>query len=373
MKRQYCQLCGCRVNAIELEIKPDFNQPVVTGAGLVALDVVIGGHERMPRFWVGGSCGNILTILAYFGWRSFPIAYIGKDTASEIMLDDLDKWGVKTNFIFSSEKTFTPIIVERIKDAQNGAYPTHVFEFKCPFCGAMLPRNKHLPTAIAETIIQRIPNSNVFYFDRVSSSVLALAKIQKSKGALIVFEPHRLVEKSLFRKCLEISDIVKYSSEQIKSISAEPYVPLEIQTLGARGLRYRLKNDAVVSDWTLLAGLKSQRIVDSAGAGDWCTAGIIHFIGQRGAQPFRNLEKETIERALSFGQRLSTIKCSYEGPRGLMYYIQKRKLQFMLDDSFSEPEFCDKESSNLTQPLSENHRICPQCLVNNHETLSGHY
>ena len=39
---------------------------VVVGAGLVALDVVLDERTATPpRLWAGGTCGNVLSILAF--------------------------------------------------------------------------------------------------------------------------------------------------------------------------------------------------------------------------------------------------------------------------------------------------------------------
>ena len=41
---------------------------VVLGAGLVALDVIIPADLDAPvRLWAGGTCGNVLAVLAYLG------------------------------------------------------------------------------------------------------------------------------------------------------------------------------------------------------------------------------------------------------------------------------------------------------------------
>jgi fructokinase len=352
------------VIAIELEINSHFNKPVAMGAGLVALDIVISKRENEARFWVGGSCGNILTILAYFGWRSFPIAYLGKDQASEIMFEDLNKWGVNTDFIFLSDATATPIIVERIKNRDDNSHPTHVFEFKCPFCGSMLPRNRPLPKTVTEMLIGKMPASNVFYFDRVSGTNIALAKIQKSKGALIIFEPHRIMERALFKECLELSDIVKYSSEQIQGIRTKAFAPLEIQTLGAKGLKYRIKNDTIITDWKKIDSLESPKIVDSAGAGDWCTAGLIHCLGQKGSGVFLGLPEKKIIDALTFGQCLSAVKCAYEGPRGIMYYLEKTRLQFLVESCYSKADIQqDISSESVTKKIKSYNSICPHCSL----------
>ena len=50
-------------------------QPKIFGTGLIALDMVIGPDPETPvRCWAGGTCGNVLSILAWFGWDAYPIA-----------------------------------------------------------------------------------------------------------------------------------------------------------------------------------------------------------------------------------------------------------------------------------------------------------
>ena len=56
--------------------------PVVAGTGLVALDVVINHATGSPqKVFAGGTCGNVLTILSYLGWLSYPIARMDRDAS----------------------------------------------------------------------------------------------------------------------------------------------------------------------------------------------------------------------------------------------------------------------------------------------------
>ena len=67
-------------------------------------------------------------------------------------------------------------------------------------------------------------------------------------------------------------------------------------------------------------------IKDTAGAGDWCSAGIIDKLGRNGNIGFQNIEKGHIEYALKFGQALSIINCQFFGARGAMYQISKENI-----------------------------------------------
>src|SRR4051794_7137720 len=67
----------------------------VYGAGLIALDIVITPDDRAARTYAGGTCGNVLTILSYLGWESFPIARLNGDAVSARVLADLHRWNVR--------------------------------------------------------------------------------------------------------------------------------------------------------------------------------------------------------------------------------------------------------------------------------------
>ena len=70
------------------------NTPVAVGIGLVALDVVLtDDKDQQPRYFAGGTRGNVLTILRYLGWRSNPVARLSPGAAADCLLDDLKTLG----------------------------------------------------------------------------------------------------------------------------------------------------------------------------------------------------------------------------------------------------------------------------------------
>lgn len=349
-----------RARAFEFELK--FKNPKAAGVGLIALDVVINEkNEKLPILWAGGSCGNIMTILAYLGWSSYPIAYIGNDFASKIIIQDMTMWGVKTDFIISDKTVSTPIVIERIN--HNNTKSTHEFKFKCPYCGSSLPRSRPLPRKIAMKIMRKLPTSKVFYFDRVSRTAVKFAKEQRSFGALVVFEPHTVSKERLFKESLEIAHVVKYSADQIDNIRLKNNVQLEVQTLGAKGLRYHFrKSDGKKHRWKRMQAFKPSKMVDTAGAGDWCTAGIIHILGQNGFEQFSRATEEDIENALRFGQRLAASNCMYEGARGIMYNNNRSGSKFMFHNLSTQKKPKERRGSSFL----ENERnflgyLCPSC------------
>jgi sugar/nucleoside kinase (ribokinase family) len=323
--------------------KIDKNKPVCLGTGLVALDVILNGTPATPaKLCVGGSCGNILSILSFLGWTSKPIARLSKGNATKNVLKDLTNFDVKTELISRENDGSTQIIIHRILKDKNGN-AKHRFEFKVPGTKEWLPSYKPLLGTAVENITKKQANAQVFYFDRVSRSSIDLAKFYKEKGALIIFEPSSYKEEKQFSECLVLADIIKFSSDRISNYSefhSSPIAPLEIETLGKEGLRYRLKSNKNKA-WKKITPFELPNIIDTAGAGDWCTAGIINELGYNGAKSFKDATLADIESALNMGQALGAINCIYDGARGIMYNMTYAELNNLVSNLFSKKKFSE--------------------------------
>lgn len=302
----------------------------VVGTGFLALDIVLaeGGGEH-PRTWAGGTCGNVLAILAYLGWRAYPVATLGDDAGSARVIDDLAEIGVDVRFIRKVAGRRTPIVIERIRKLANGL-PRSRFVWTCPGCGAWLPGYQAVLAKDMEPVIASMPDPVVCFFDRASRGALDLAAASAKRGALVVFEPSGVGDARLFREALGLSHVLKYSHERLSGIveTLGDRAPLlEIETLGADGLRYRLGGHSGKREWRLLDAYGVTDVRDTVGAGDWCTAGFIHALGRRGAVALANPGRKTVEGALRAGQVLAALTCAYEGARGGMYAMDKRQFR----------------------------------------------
>jgi fructokinase len=303
--------------------------PVCVGSGFVALDLIFEGKEKTrPAFtFAGGSCGNVLTILSYLAWDAIPVIRLKNDDEARRLVADLERWKVDTRFVHTEPTGTTPVVVQRICTAINGD-PYHRFEWKCPSTGLWLPRFRPLPQRLALEISSKLPKPRVFYFDRATRSSLLLAKQAQASGALIFFEPSSRADEKLFGECVAIADVLKYSHERIrKPLRRNPVnnPRLEIITLGEDGLRYRL-SDSEDRKWRYLPAMPVGQFKDAAGAGDWCSAGIIDCLARRGRTVFRRAAESTVEKALRYGQSLATINCRYAGARGSMYQLRRAEV-----------------------------------------------
>lgn len=310
-------------------------KPSVVGAGLVALDVVVNlSTDDDVRYLAGGTCGNVLTILSYLGWKARLVGRLENNLSAKRLVNDLAKWGVDTSFISRTDDGSTSIIIQKIKEADDGTR-THSFSLRCPCCGAYLPGYKSILGKDAEDIANRLARPQVFFFDRVSRGTLILAHSCAERGALVVFEPSGVGEPRLFREAWSVAHIVKYSHDRLRDIadldlrtSVRNDLLLEIETLGASGLRYRSRLEkASTRGWKTLEVTPAATLKDAAGSGDWCTAGIIHKLARGGLKRFRKVNEDRLSRAIRYGQALATWNCAYESARGGMYCVTKKKFE----------------------------------------------
>ena len=287
---------------------------IAVGAGLISLDVLIWDGQTIPvSYYLGGTCGNVMMILSFMGWESYPIARLDGTKDAKRVLDDMKRHNVHTDFV-STQDGKTPVIVQRNFINKDGI-PTHKFESRNNL-GRFYLDFKSLTLKQANEVIEKMDFvPKVFFFDRVSPAILRLAKAFKEKGSVIFFEPSsRGGDVKRFNQCVEVADIIKFSDQRIKDIEQfDGYKDkLFIQTQGAKGLNYRL-----YSGWKHLEPIANDKVVDTAGAGDWTAAAFINelFKSRNGLSGINEAE---IEKALNGAQKVGAQSCSYEGARGMM-------------------------------------------------------
>lgn len=305
-------------------------KPVVLGSGLVALDLVLSeSTDAPPRMFAGGTCGNVLTILSFLGWTAYPVARLCPGLAAEEIRSDMKKFGVKLDFLARRRQGSTPIIVQRIRRRPDGS-TVHRFAWSCPDCGSVLPGYKPLLRGEAAEVAAEMSRPSVFFMDRVSRGMLVLAQKSREQGALVVFEPSGIGDPKLFGEAIELCHVFKHSRERAIQLSAKSKKSgplLEIETLGGEGLRYRSRASSdALGKWSSVTAFPVRKLVDAAGCGDWCTAGLLYKTGTGGRKGFEALDPSEIYEALRFGQALATWNCQFMGARGGMYSTSRQEV-----------------------------------------------
>lgn len=289
------------------------------GTGLIALDRLEPDLGSGFSSWAGGSCANVLAILAYLGWETYPIARLGDDVPARAIVSDLGALHVRTDYVSYDRSVNTPVIIERLTTLPDGT-PSHRFEFCNGKRFSWYPEYRPVLARMVPDITCTLPHLDFFYFDRLSRAALDLALHTKKKGGLVFFEPSSVGDKRAFIRALGVSDIVKYSSSRlVPELPGDIQIPLEIQTLGSDGLRFRLAGNG----WHYMGACCVGPVKDTVGAGDWCSAGLIHALGGSGTVSLDGSSGAQIADALDFAQLLAGAKCVFSGSRGCMYGAMK--------------------------------------------------
>lgn len=293
------------------------NNKICLGTGLVSLDILMRGDEnKAVSYKVGGTCGNVMMILAYMGWESYPVVRLNGSEYSHMMLEDMVVHGVHIDFVSTLDDGATPVIIQHNIIDKDGN-PTHKFTFKGDKGGFYLDY-KPVTKKVAKQVLESLAfNPTVFFFDRVNPSSIAMAEYFKERNTLVFFEPSSIkVNKDQFEKSVTNSDIIKFSDQRLTDTSfTEKFQDkLFIQTLGSKGLRFNLFNQG----WEMLSAIPNNKIIDTSGAGDWTTATFLNEMIETNINSIHELTVPLAKTLLIKAQKNGSASCSFEGARGFM-------------------------------------------------------
>lgn len=347
--------------------------PSVVGTGLIVLDLTLlqDSDASAHRVWTGGTCGNVLAILSFLGWKAHALGRIGTDSAGTCLLRDLRDSGVEPGLM--REATGTPIILHRVRVTKQGV--RHSYGFECPQCDQRYPSYRPITIDQSEDQIDSAKKASVFFFDRVSRGILDMAAAARNGGAIIYFEPSAAGDEGQFIEAYQTSDVVKYASNRrpkfegwLKKAARKRRPSLEIETQGSEGLAFRLSDD---SRWRSRTALDVENVRDTSGAGDWLTAGLLFAANRMGPMTGALRDLDKVQEALHLGEALAAFNCQFEGPRGAMYASDVEFSTSMLGDV--EAQTRRKLTSKTKRPALQMTLtgVCSKCVAKGRSAAQG--
>jgi len=295
--------------------------PRILGTGLIALDLIVEHYDTHQALLVGGggTCGNVLAILARAGWNAHLIGALDHSVWSDILLSDLEHLGVSTEGFVREPDAAPSLIVEHLERSE-GSEGHHWFSLVCPRCHSDWPGLRATPDAVVRQSSAAAAGQDVVFVDRLSAGVMELVHQAKHQGSLIVYEPSSKHDRPWIQEMLALADIVKYSAERADALGvAETSIiaDLVVVTDGAQGVRWRAGGH--VGTWRHRPADSTARVVDTCGAGDWFTAGLLLALFGQSLAPEPQFAEPTVFEAIANASSLAAWSCGFVGARGALY------------------------------------------------------
>ena len=88
--------------------------------------------------------------------------------------------------------------------------------------------------------------------------------------------------------------------------------------------------------WQRLEALPAEDVKDTAGAGDWCTAGIVHKLFREGANRLGAVSDAGLREAIRYGQALAASESRVQKGPGAECTALRKKSSSSMSNGFSE-------------------------------------
>ncbi|MHA7296709.1 PfkB family carbohydrate kinase [Pseudarthrobacter sp. MDT1-22] len=271
-------------------------------SGFTTVDIKLGDALSASP---GGTATNVARVLQTMGWNTQLVGTIGSDPAGQFLKSALETDGVGVQHLRLESAWTTPVVLQ---EEHRG---DHVWRFRCPICATSFAKHRPTPKDVASSLVDEVAAPDVFLFDRVSLFTLALADEWAHQGTFVVFEPSGLGRPHLFDRAIEAAHLVKFSSERAPAFKDRLVGTraILVETLGANGAQVRFSE---AKTWQHMPPQPITTKVDSAGAGDWTTAGLVDELFPASGVPAYACP-EGVARAVTNGQVLGAMACSWEG------------------------------------------------------------
>ena len=297
----------------------------VIGSGIYILDTIVVREypawpamrpfeDRVAVEEAGGTCGNVMAMLAWLGWNARPQACLDDSPEGLRLADDLRRYGCDCRYVTNTPGGGTTLLRCTHKRAADG---THTMSVRAGSPGGSRFPKHHFLRARDEAPafldgLDGVPD--VYFFDDPAAGHRLIARELKARGALVYFEPSRLSDPADLQ-AMALADIVKFSGELIREAPLSGPGQLFIQTLGSSGLRFSLRG----ASWETVPPAPCGEVVDWEGAGDWTSAVFIHSLFRNGFHGMDGLTEEAVRRALVTAQGVAARSVGHLSSKGLIH------------------------------------------------------
>ena len=264
----------------------------------------------------GGKGANQAVAAKRCGAQVAMIAKIGKDENGQILKGILEEDNIDVKYVFEDKKEATGMAIIMVNENGNNSIIV--------VAGSNMTINEHE----IEASVEKIKESDILIAQFETSEEMTLKAFQKAKelGKVTILNP--APAKKINDELLKVTDIIvpnETEAEVLTGITVESLedakrageaflekgVKFAIITLGSRGAA------VIGKEFCELVPAYKVNAIDTTAAGD-------SFIGGLSSKlDFKNINKETLIKAVNFGNKVSSISVQRKGAQPSIPYLKE--------------------------------------------------
>ena len=311
-------------------------RPIIIGSGQYNYDIIkvreypegfITGKrnpytETIITEEVGGTCGNVMCMLAHLGWDARPQVKLTNSEEGQKLRDSLVQFGCDSRYVSLIEGGgFSGLMCTHRKNRYTGEHELGLRGFGPDGSRFRKITELRARDEVPEFLSSLSDMPDVYFFDHNEAGPRMMAKYFRDKGVLIYYECENNKDWNKFIKSVEVADIVKFSDENVPDVSfSNDYSDkLFIQTQGSKGMRFRLNG----GEWIQIDPVSVEHVIDWEGCGDTVSAVFINELHKLGLPKVSVLTEEQVKNALKVATEKSALNTQYYGSKG---WIKSEKI-----------------------------------------------
>ena len=264
---------------------------------------------------VGNTCGNVMCMLPYLGVETYSIGHFDESEQGLKITADLKRYGANIRFVKNSKEGGTTLMTCIHKLDANGQ---HTMSHRATAPNSRFPKRKQLRKDEVQGFVDALDfKPDAYFFDVSDAGPRELANALKEQGVLVYYEPEGNKEMNKFLKCVEVSDVIKFSGTNILDTSFVANYPdkLFIRTMGEEGMEFNLRGQG----WQKIAPVPNNNVVDWEGAGDWTSSVFLAELCKLNKLNIAQLTSEEVRKVLETAATTASRSVSYMGSKGMIH------------------------------------------------------
>jgi sugar/nucleoside kinase (ribokinase family) len=269
--------------------------------------------ERILTEEAGGTCGNVMCMLAHLGWTAMPQVKLCEE--GRTLAHSLAQYGCDTRYVSIVDGGgFSGMECTHRRNRTTGEHELGLHGF-----GPNGSRFRRITELRARDEVPMFLSGlagipDVYFFDHGEAGPRMIAQELRKRGALIFHECENSTDWRKFIKSVEVADVVKFSDENVANLSFVDDYPdkLYIQTQGGKGMQFKLCG----GDWIHVPAVPVSEVVDWEGCGDTTTAVFLNELAKIGLPKVVSLTEQQVVAALSEAARMAAKCTQYYGSKG---------------------------------------------------------